>query len=63
MFINNVGIAKDSHNYVLEIYFVDYYDGALHYYIITVLQYYRHYVRVIWGPHFIVKFCPERVAE
>ena len=37
MFINNVGIAKDSHNYVLEIYFVDYYDGALHYYIIVVL--------------------------
>ena len=39
MFINNVGIAKDSHNYVLEIYFVDYYDGALHYYIIVVLLY------------------------
>ena len=32
VFINNV--AKMSHIYVLEIYFVDYYDGALHYYSI-----------------------------
>ena len=69
VFINNV--AKMSHIYVLEIYFVDYYDGALHYYFITALSslcHYVsmslcHYVRVIWGPHFIVKFCPERVAE
>ena len=36
MFINNV--AKMSHIYVLEIYFVDYYDGALHYYSIKVLS-------------------------
>ena len=37
MFINNADIAKGSLIYVLEIYFVDYYDGALHYYIIDKL--------------------------
>ena len=42
VFMNNV--AKMSHIYVLEIYFVDYYDGALHYYIITALSSLCHYV-------------------
>ena len=58
--------AKGSLIYVLEIYFGDYYDGALHYYSIIVsivIMSLCHYVIVIWGPHFIVKFCPERVAE
>ena len=45
MFINNV--AKMSHIYVLEIYFVDNYDGALHYYSITALSSLCHYVIVI----------------
>ena len=40
-----------SHIYVLEIYFVDYYDGALHYYIITLLQHYRHYVIMLCHSH------------
>ena len=59
MFINNV--AKMSHIYVLEIYFVDNYDGALHYYSITALSSLCHYVIMLC--HYVIMSCHSHLGS